>query len=184
MTTADCLIRTHTGKLVDPFDLDPSLICIEDVAFALASISRFGGHTRLTVAQHSCMVCDQLRSCADTAAFAFDGLMHDASESMGLLDLPAPVKYRPEMQAYRIAEHRAGSVLAEVFGFRWPKPPEVAVVDKRMRYTEQRDLMGREHRQGDEYEPYPVRVRVWSRHLAEYAFLKRFLELNPKREIR
>lgn len=181
-TTTDLFIRTHTGKLVNPLDLDPAKMCIEDVAYALASLPRYGGHSRLTVAQHCCMVADQLRGDHETEHFAFDGLMHDASESMGLLDLPSPVKYRPEFSFYREAENLAGETLSRVFGFAWPKPAVVHEVDRRMRVTEQRDLMGREPQLDDQYQPYPFRIRVWPRHTAEYGFLNRYRLLNPRKE--
>lgn len=60
---------------------------------------------------------------------ALTGLLHDASEAY-LGDIARPIKHLPEMAPYRLAEDRAGRVLAEVFGTTYPLPPEVIAADR------------------------------------------------------
>src|SRR4051812_2148358 len=95
------LILTYTGKHVNPFDLKPDDICIEDIAHALALCNRFAGHTKrpMSVAQHSVYVS---RLCPN---YRLAGLLHDASEAY-LGDVTKWVKSTHEFEAYREAEDR------------------------------------------------------------------------------
>lgn len=88
MTNDMHLIWTVSGKRIDPSDPDPALIDIEDIAYSLAGINRFGAHTRprYTVAEHSVMVS---RLVEDDVALR--GLLHDAPEAY-LGDIISPVK--------------------------------------------------------------------------------------------
>ena len=68
---------THAGKHVDPLNVRPEDICLEDIAFALSNISRFGGHVPfLSVAEHSVRVCMAAPPKLKKAA-----LLHDAAEA-------------------------------------------------------------------------------------------------------
>lgn len=102
-------IRTYTGKFVDPFNMRIDDICIDDIAFALSNIPRFGGHTKfmLSVAEHSLDVSKRVPRELKKAA-----LLHDGSEAY-LLDIPKPIKDRiPE---YVEAEHRIMKLICEKF---------------------------------------------------------------------
>jgi 5'-deoxynucleotidase YfbR-like HD superfamily hydrolase len=121
--TTDC-IRTFTGKYVNVFEPKPEMFCIEDIAHALSFQCRFGGHLPhfYTVAQHSVHVS---RKC--DCGNSFTGLMHDVSEAY-LVDIPRPIKLRlPEYQAI---EDQLNKVLAQVFGFQYPFPPDIKEADK------------------------------------------------------
>ncbi|MHB8619055.1 MAG: HD family hydrolase [Chloroflexota bacterium] len=109
-----------------------------DIAHALSSICRFGGHCRTlyTVAQHSLLV-----SALCPPEYALCGLLHDATEAYGMLDIPAPLKHQPVMAGYRYAEHRLGQVIAERFALPWPIPEAVHVADRQVVAAELRDLM-------------------------------------------
>jgi hypothetical protein len=108
------VIRTFTGRLVNPFDLTPDDIDIIDIAVALSHINRFNGHTlhTLPVDQHCIEVSQIVEQSGST--YAMEGLLHDASEAY-LCDIPSPVKRQPGMWAYREAEDKAHRAIAERF---------------------------------------------------------------------
>ncbi|MFN0254479.1 metal-dependent phosphohydrolase [Pedobacter ureilyticus] len=74
----DGLINTFTGRLFDYNNIAADMICIEDIANALANICRFGGHTRghYSVAQHTLLVWHLVPDLLKPAA-----LLHDAVET-------------------------------------------------------------------------------------------------------
>jgi uncharacterized protein len=130
-------IQTFTGRKVFPLNLDPADIAIEDIAHALSMQCRFGGHVRefYSVAEHS-IRCAHLVP-QDQALHA---LLHDASEAY-LMDMTRPVKYQPEMSAYRDVEKRCERALAIRFGIPEEKTPEIERADKALLVAETRDLM-------------------------------------------
>ncbi|MEM9149127.1 MAG: hypothetical protein AAGB19_01555 [Cyanobacteria bacterium P01_F01_bin.3] len=74
----DAWIQTFTGKAFWPLEPDPELICIEDIAWALAHQSRYSGHCDrfYSVAEHSLWVSGQC-----SPEHKLWGLLHDASEA-------------------------------------------------------------------------------------------------------
>ena len=88
-------IQTVSGRRVNPLDPSPDDIDVHDIAVALSNQCRFGGHTRryYSVAQHACIVSDQMLERGADAQDALWGLLHDASEAY-LVDLPHPLKHR------------------------------------------------------------------------------------------
>lgn len=108
----DPRIITLTGKLVDPLDLKPADIDIEDIAHALSNLCRFTGHCPkfYSVAQHSCFVASLVPRELRLAA-----LLHDASEAY-LSDIASPTKQRNTMVGYRMMEHFCTKAIAEKFG--------------------------------------------------------------------
>lgn len=109
-------IRTYTKKFVNPLDLKPEDIDIEDIAHHLACINRFVGalRTPVSVGQHSVGVSRLIRGWAGPE-YGLYGLLHDASEAY-LGDVSKWVKSHPDMQAYRDAEERAERAIYERFG--------------------------------------------------------------------
>jgi len=160
-----------------PLDARPEEIFIDDIAHALSNQCRFAGHSKkfYSVAEHSVRVsyeCEQ--------EFALWGLMHDASEAY-LVDVPRPVKYQPEMDAYRETEKRLMAVIAQKYGLSMPEPPNVKQADKVLLLTEQRDLMGRQTKPWkDKATPLLMNIVPWSPTWAERRFLERFKELTEK----
>jgi hypothetical protein len=129
--------QTFTGRAVYPLAPKHADFCVEDIAHALSNICRFGGHCRefYSVAEHSVLVsqiCDK--------EDALWGLLHDASEAY-LGDIVRPLKYQPEMQAYRELEIETQHVICEVFGLHPNQPPSVTRADNVALATEGRDLM-------------------------------------------
>jgi hypothetical protein len=123
-------IKTLSGIYIDPWDAKPEQIKVSDIAWSLAHINRFIGHSRYpcSVAAHSLWVSMTLDERDQPDDVCLAGLFHDAAEAY-LGDVAAPIKYRPEMQPYRDAEDRVMRVIAEVVGFPYPEPPIVKVVD-------------------------------------------------------
>jgi hypothetical protein len=103
-------ILTWTGASVDPLDLHPDDIDIDDIAHALSMLCRFNGHCAkfYSVAEHSVLV-SQL--CPPEYAMA--GLLHDATEAY-IADVPRPLK--AQLPDYVIAENRASLAIASRFG--------------------------------------------------------------------
>jgi hypothetical protein len=123
------LILTYSGKHVNPLDLRPEDIDIEDIAHALACCNRFAGHARrpVTVAQHSVYVS---RLCDDTG-FEKQALLHDASEAY-LGDVTKWLKSTDEFAAYRAAEDRVQEQIYSKFGCPTDMHPVVSDADKLM----------------------------------------------------
>lgn len=124
-------IRTFTGKYFDPFNPDPALINIVDIAHALNNTPRFGGHTkhRFSVAQH----CLNMSTFFDNPYDKLAALLHDAAEAY-LLDMPKPIKDR--LPDYAKAEENLMSVIAKKYGFLYPLAPKIKAADEDALITE------------------------------------------------
>lgn len=176
--SAPAYIHTYTGLLVDPLNLQPEDVRIEDIAHALSNQCRFSGATKsfYSVAQHS-VICSKIVE----SPFEFDALMHDASEGY-LQDVARPLKIHPSFgQSYRGAEKRAEKVIASVFGTHFPIRPEVKVADNIALVTEARDLMHGTDNWSDFYkeiEPLTWTIEAWTPRRAEREFLDRFERLS------
>jgi len=169
-------IQTYTGKTYVFENPDPGMICIEDIAHALARINRFTGHTRqaYSVAQH-CVLC------ADEAPLEakFWALMHDAAEAY-VGDCTAPLKRL--LPGFGELEGWASHAICSAFDF---DPTDevrkiVNEIDLRMLMTEKRDLLGEAPADwGIPYEPYEKRIVPWDADYAEMFFKQRFNRLKP-----
>lgn len=132
--TPNC-IRTFTGKYINPCAPDPAQICIEDISHSLSMQPRFGGHLPIfySVAEHCISVARLL-----PPAFRLAGLLHDASEAY-LIDVPRPVKQ--QLTNYAEIENRLMRVIAAKFGFEWPLPHEVKMIDEVCLHGEWDEIM-------------------------------------------
>jgi len=99
-------IETVSGLFVIPWNLDPELVRIEDISFALSNVGRFTGHVKTTVAAHSVLVSHVLREMGACGREQYAGLMHDAHEAY-LGDVNGPTCKQPEMAAFCAAKDRA-----------------------------------------------------------------------------
>ena len=165
-------IRTFTGKLVDPLNLQPADICIEDIAHHLSNEARFSGATRwhYSVAQHSIYV-----SFACEPEHALHGLLHDAEEAY-LKDIPSPLKYTEEFRLYRDAANRAQRAIWQKYGLPDTVPSDVKAADIRTYLTESRDIMSVAGTV-DGYEPYESEIKRHKPYRIERVFLARFRAL-------
>jgi len=140
-------IQTYTGRQYFPTNPHPDMICVEDIAHALANICRYTGHCRrfYSVAQHSCWVSDNVHQ---VTPFNEDprspkelkrwGLMHDAAEAY-LSDVSGPIKGL--LAGYKELEVLNLTVIAGVFGLEMPIPESVKRYDMIALATERRDIM-------------------------------------------
>lgn len=124
-------IKTYSGRIVDPFEMTVDDIDLDDIAHALSSICRFGGHTRhfYSVAQHSVYVAEYVcHRDPENHVRQKTALLHDAVEAY-LGDLVRPLKRRPEMAVYLEVETELEQVIAKKFGLEWPFPEIVHIAD-------------------------------------------------------
>lgn len=152
-------IRTNSGIFITVFDPKPEMITIEDIAHALASVPRFGGHLNrpYSVAQHSVMCMMRVKSLEDKKA----ALMHDASEAyMG--DIPTPIKAM--LPEYKKAENNLMQIIADKFGFEFPLSKEVKAVDEEMLHIEWKNLVMEDNRF----------FECWDHQTAKETFLKAY----------
>lgn len=123
-------MRTASDRRVDPLDLRPEDITIEDVAHALARLVRYGGHCAgfLSVARHSIWVSQRLQNSG--AELALWGLLHDAAEAY-VGDQISPLKHHSDFgKAFRAAESLVERCVAERFVLEYPMPLEVHEADR------------------------------------------------------
>ena len=176
---------THSGRVFFVRDPDPSAICIEDVAHALAHVCRFGGHcdTHYSVAQHSIFVSHEV-----TPHLALHALLHDAAEAY-IGDVIRPLKH--QLPEYKAIEVRVEAAIAEAFGLR----PLIAIereaikaADRVALATERRDVhplaesMSRKVRWVEDelrVKPSPRKIVPMSAMGAGDAFRSRFADLLP-----
>lgn len=167
-------IRTYTGILVDPWNLTPAEIRIEDIAHALSNLCRFTGHVSefYSVAQHCLLVASYFND----PTFKLAALLHDASEAY-FNDLAGPTKCRPELQAYKQGEKLAEKAIQLRFGI--PQDAElhkaIKAVDNEVYYWEKASFM--RSCDGFDIEWIPNRILAMQPHSAKANYLSEFREL-------
>ncbi len=99
-------IKTYTGQQFSYESPTADMIRIEDIGHALSMICRFGGQARefYSVAQHSLLVAELAPQ-----EFAFDALLHDASEAY-CGDMVRPLKNL--LPGYREIEEKIHRAIA------------------------------------------------------------------------
>lgn len=127
------LIRTYSGREVNPLNLGLDDIDIRDIAHSLALCNRFIGHSKkpISVAQHSVYVSRIAFALTDNKLVAKQGVLHDAAEAY-LGDVTRWLKRTPEMYAYREAEQRVEDVIFYKFGCERVRHPAVGEADRIM----------------------------------------------------
>lgn len=129
------LIRLHDGRLYDILHPDPGLITLETIAIGLSNLCRYSGQLPrgrfYSVAEHSWHVSMRLPH-----ALRLHGVLHDAPEALGLVDVVGPLK--AHLPVYREVERLNLIAVAEAFGIDVSlfAMPILAEVDKRMGLTE------------------------------------------------
>lgn len=119
----------YSGKEVDIFNLSIKDIDIEDIAHSLANICRYGGHClfHYSVALHSYLCSLE----PGTPKQQLKYLLHDGSEAL-MNDLVRPIKYRPELTAYREQEEKVQKLIFEKYQLEYPFTQDIHDVDNRI----------------------------------------------------
>jgi hypothetical protein len=171
-------ILTASGRMIDPLNVDPALLVIEDIAHALANLCRFGGHSRrfYSVAEHCCL---GLQFVPDEHKLRW--LLHDAAEAY-LGDVVRPLKHSSLMRGYKAQEECLHAVIARKFGvpitWAWGRADAAAWMlretDERMLATEMRDLMPSRPDYGGQAKPFPILISPVSHEDWRTRFLEEF----------
>lgn len=189
----DCGVKmtTFTGKYVDPYDMSPDDLNIEDIAQGLSCMTRFAGQCRqfYSVAQHSVHCAQAVFKQTQNRKLARIALLHDAPEAF-LCDLVRCVKLK--LPDYQDAEY--GIWLSVVLKFNLEPlvalvhdgtvevdlPPEVRDADLRMLVTERRDLISDKSAVWDlekTHDPYDFQVFPMEPKEARQFFIDHYKEL-------
>lgn len=139
-------IRTYTGVYMDPFDMAPEQVHIEDIAHALSLNTRANGHIShfYSVAQHCVNCALEARARGLSARVQLMCLLHDASECY-LADVPRPVKHR--LSGYAEAEDAVTAVIEralQIDDLSEAERARVREIDDALLYWEFRALTGSE----------------------------------------
>lgn len=163
-------VQTFSGRAFPLLDPKPEDVYWPDIVYGLAHINRFAGHAgTYSVAQHSCVVADQL-----PAEWRSYGLLHDAHEPY-IGDITTPVKQAllilggdGAWGAHTLAR-RIDRAIYEAAELTWPVPQTIAeavhIADERAMVTERRDLMKRPPKGWGKYEsvvPLPEHIERWT----------------------
>lgn len=178
-------IQTYTGLVIEPLDLQPEDILLEDIAHHLSNQCRWSGATRhhYSVAQHTWYASFQV-----PPEQAYDALHHDDAEYV-LQDMAKPLKNHVTLgKAYRGAEARIERVIGPTLGVRFPISPEVHEADLLVLCAEADQIMhGRSNWKG-----YPDELRLhaaaditivkWTPEKAERKWLARHEKLKEEKD--
>lgn len=138
---------------------------IEVIAYALSHINRYNGHVGCySVAQHCCLVADQLDE-----EYKLSGLLHDAHEAF-IGDISAPLKrFLPDFHKIEQWYHRKMDLYFDVE----TQHLEVKHADLKMLITEASSF-GMDLSKFPKVEPYDIKVTPWLPKTAMDGFLARF----------
>lgn len=159
------LIRTFTGRYVNPLALRASDVCLRDIAHHLSLETRYAGACpwHYPVAQHCVLGTEYFTDPVYKLAFLF----HDSAEYV-LKDIPSPVKRDPRMKWYRDLEHETTRMIYCVFGLDPDLLREMKEIDNEMFRLEAWSFWGCPGKN-----EFGV-VRKWTPYEAEMKFLSCF----------
>jgi hypothetical protein len=155
-------IRTNSGLCINVFNTTFEMICIEDIAHALAGLPRWGGHLNrhYSVAQH-CVLCARMaKSKVDKQA----ALLHDATEAF-ILDMPTPIKAK--LTQYKRVENKLMNVIFKKYSIPYPYSTKIKKIDTKMLHIEWDNLVDSDNK----------KFKCWSKKKAKKEFLKMFKKL-------
>lgn len=189
-------IVTYTGKIFDLLNPEPEMVCIEDIAHALANQCRYTGHTRefYSVAQHCVLMAENPELLGDPLA----KLLHDATETyigdiarpwkkLLFVNIPKTKLINEHYESVREFEHKVQEVVGLALGVDLSHSTEVKTSDIRMTATEIRDLMPVISDLSiwgisleDVNNPIRQTIVSWTAKYAEHRFLSAYKRLKMK----
>jgi uncharacterized protein len=172
MSNCPSAIQTFTGVFINPFDPDPALLDIRDIAHALSNQCRFSGHTKKfwSVAAHSCLV-----SLLVEPEHKLQALLHDATEAI-CVDVPRPIKKHPSFQVYRDVEASIRLAVSIRFGLDYALPESVHHADNVALWAEADELLHGTLQWCDDRPTAHMGEIMWAR-----AQIREILELDDER---
>jgi len=175
-------IQTVTGGQFWPLDPRVEDIRIEDIAWSLAKVCRFGGHCLVpySVGQHCVLGSYVVESRTEDPKLALAFLLHDASEAY-LGDVTRPLKHMPEFAFYREAEDRLLNVLEAKFKVSF-EDPIIKEVDNLMLSTERRDFLIEGPGWTRNSKPLELPLTRWGWRKTGKRYLKRYEQLRKKHQ--
>lgn len=181
-------IVTYTGKVFEFLNPKPEMVCIEDIAHALANTCRYTGHVKqfYSVAQHCVLIAN-----ADLPGDPLVRLLHDSAEAY-IGDLASPwkrlllvdVPYYHWKTSMPVRNFEVGieAVIGTALEVDLSPDPEIKLGDTRMFWTEVRDLMPKKP---DDFEwgpprmqPLDMKIIPWNPIVAEGMFLSTYNKLK------
>ncbi|MGH3987846.1 MAG: hypothetical protein ACRDTZ_11060 [Pseudonocardiaceae bacterium] len=174
-------IQLISGEPFWPLDPRPEEIHIEDIAWALSMLCRYGGHVKrfYSVVEHSVQVSHLVPD-----RYALEGLLHDAAEAY-LVDVPRPIKR--QIPEYKRIEAGLERCIAECFELTHPMPAEVKEADAGIVASERAQLLALSVREwGDAQSEtsggnrLEVTLPCWKPEEARTAFLQRYEALTGR----
>lgn len=179
-------IQTFTGRQFWPLDPKPEEISIIDIAAGLARECRFGGASLrfYSVAEHSVWMYREARGARHLPARDCRAvLLHDASEGLGLRDIPRPIKR--DFANYHAIEDAVMRAVAARFDFDWPMESGLKSIDEAIGRAELEQIMapsraswGTQTTQFWSVAPLNVRIECWAPDRAMIEFLSACAELD------
>lgn len=166
---------TFTGKRIDPFDMSPDDVCIEDIAHHLSQVNRYNGACPYpySVGQHSILVADLLMMGGASPRVELAGLLHDGSEAYAN-DVTTPIKHNPMSDGYRALEWRIQRLIEAVFDLPYGlteadivKHADLSATEREWTYFIDKTVTRR-----------PAGLAKLPAHIVEDAFLSRFRQLE------
>jgi len=153
-------LTTFSGKKIDPTDMQPSDVCIEDIAHALSNQCRYGGHTNrfFSVAEHCLLVVELMESYELSLNIKRQGLLHDSTEYV-MCDIPTPFKQLvPE---YGILENKIYSIIAKHFNLPSKLDPIVKSFDIQALKKEMSILLPHDNFDGLTQSYHTMYPKIW-----------------------
>ena len=172
------LIMNASGRLIDPYNLQPEDIDPRIIAQTLSRICRFWGQTSefYSVAQH-CLVMEKL---FEDPILKKWSLAHEIFEGLTGMDIPSPIKKRKELEDFRKAEEKALELFAKLYNLPYPLPEEIKTADKRLLVTEALRFMNTANYNWKQIaQPYPLKIigKPLQPEEARIEFLNRWFEI-------
>lgn len=126
-----------SGRHVDPLNLRPIDLDIRDIAHNLSLLCRYTGAFpfHYSVAQHSLLVADLMKTAGHTRNECLAGLLHDGAEYV-FGDVNFHLKKLPELAEYNRREHECSKMIVAHFGSDCHALEKVKTYDRAAAYLE------------------------------------------------
>lgn len=163
------------GDLFNVIDIDKHIeyYTIERLALALSRSIRYLGNSKMTVAQH-CVRGSEFFILKGDIRNAHNFLMHEISEPFGVSDISTPIK-KILGDTLKQIEHNIESKLSKKFGYDYPFPKEIKLVDKNLAIDEM-TMMKHENPLSDK--KYYVEFDYWNQEKSYNQFLLTYRKIQ------